>query len=366
VKGCVRPGDLLARVGGDEFTILLDHLQDQAEALGVANRILSELKEPFRIGGGEIISSASVGIAFSDSGPTGPDELVRAADAAMYRAKTMGKARYEVFEPSMSKNVPKFLQLEADLRRALQKQEFFSLYQPILSLKSRRIVGAEVLFRWQHPQRGLLVPADFVPIAEGAGIMAAIDRLKLKTVCVQNKVWHSLGQAHFRISVRFSNGVFKEGAVVRLIRKTLEETLMDPAALEVEVSGLTAFQNVPGLPETLVELGNMGVLLALNHFSPGFPKLNALKGWSVRNIRIEESFVRQTLNNSAAVSLARMIVENCHQMGLKVTGEGVQTVEEMEFLKKNEWDEVQGPAVSPPLAADRLTQLLAEHRRLSA
>ncbi|HEY5038879.1 MAG TPA: EAL domain-containing protein, partial [bacterium] len=367
LKTCVRPNDLVARIGGDEFTVLLDDLKELGEATFIADRILESLKSPFNVGDKETVTTVSIGIAYSSCGKKTPDEIIQAADNAMYQAKSLGKARYEIFDETLQEDVaPKFLQLEADLRQAVHKSEFLNLYEPIVNLKTGQFVGAEVKLRWNHPRQGLLLPKDFVPLAEEIGFMGAINFLMLETACLQVKVWQALGQNDFFISVGFSSHQLQKDVVVRLIRTMLEKSGLKPGSLEVQVPGFLVLQETVSIPKTVLQLSQLGVRIALSHFNSGFSNLKEIEGSPIHNVKIDQELIQRIFQSPLEVSLAKMIVETCHGFNMKVTAEGVETSQQVEFLRKNQWDEIQGPVFSPPLTSDSFTKLLTDNKRLTA
>ena len=366
MRSCLRPHDLMARMGGDEFTVLLDDLTGPEEAVAIAERILAALKIPFIIAGGQALTTASIGIAYSDCGKSSADEIIQAADRAMYQAKMLGKARYEIFNEAMGQDAPQFLQLEADLRQAIHKGEFLNLYEPILNLPTGRLAGAQVKLRWNHPRRGLLTPKDFIPLAEEIGFLGAIDFFMLKTACLQTKIWQTLGYPDFFISAGFSSRQLQRDVVVRMIRALLEESGLKPPSLEIQVPGFLIFQEALLIPEPVRELGRTGARVALSHFSSGFSGLKDIKDSPIGNIRVDREFIQPILQDPTDDSLVKMIVAACHGLKMKVTAKGVDSPLQMELLRKNGWDDLQGPVFSPPLAADHFTKLLTDPRRMTA
>jgi diguanylate cyclase (GGDEF)-like protein/PAS domain S-box-containing protein len=367
LKASVRPNDLVARIGGDEFTAFLDGLGNQGEARAAADRILSALREPFLIGGTQVFSSASIGIAYSDCGRKTADELVRAADTAMYQAKISGKARYEIFTEEMARNQPESLKLEADLRQAIHRNEFINFYEPIIDLKTGQVAGAEVKLRWNHPQRGLLLPADFVPLAEEIGFMGAIDFISLKTAFLQNQIWHSLNPEGFFISVTFSpQQLDKEKILERLIRNLLEESGLPPRALELQLPGRWLAPENPRLPEKLMDIARLGVGLTLDHFDPIYSNIQEISESMIYKVKMGQALVQRWLRHPAEIQRVRSAVTDCHGFHIKAAATGVENHHQAKFLQRNGWDECQGPLFSQPLPADRLTKLLVDHQRLTA
>ncbi|HTC22440.1 MAG TPA: diguanylate cyclase, partial [bacterium] len=318
LKASVRPNDLVARIGGDEFTTFLDGLEGHGEARAAADRILTALREPFHFNGAQVYSSASIGIAYSDCGRKTAEELVQAADTAMYQAKISGKARYEIFSEEMARNQPESLKLEADLRQAIHHNEFINFYEPIIDLKTGQVAGAEVKLRWNHPQRGLLLPAEFVPLAEEIGFMGAIDFISLKTAFLQNQIWNSLGHGDFFISVTFSaQQLGKEDILERLIRNLLEEAGLPPRALEIQLPGRWLLPENPRLPDKLMEIARLGVGLALDHFDPVFSNLQEISDSRIYKVKMGRDLVKRWLHHPAESQRVRSAVAECHSLHMK-------------------------------------------------
>ncbi len=364
LRVCVRPNDLVARIGGDEFNILLEDLKDPAEAITVAERILKEFQDPFIINETEILLSASIGVAFSSNGCPSPEELLKAADNAMYRAKALGKARYEIYDTSMHARSVDTLKLEADFRRALQKQEFFTLYQPIADLKTGHIVGAEVLLRWQHPHRGLLGPAHFIPLIEETGLLGRLDELSLRAACAQNKVWHAAGHNDLWVSINLSAQQVRNPHLPHLIQKVLEEMGLDSRLLEVEIPGWLVIKERLDLAPIFHELQKTGVQIAIDHYGVGLSSLKDMRDFPIHNIKIDRDFIKGIEKDSFDNSLIGMIITAAHGMGIHVTATEVEKESESNFLRKNECDYIQGSIFSAPLTADQFTQLLTLDQKI--
>lgn len=358
LKSCVRPSDLVARMGGDEFTVLLDDLRDPEEATSIADRILSETREPFLCGAGEAAGSVSIGVAFSNCGALSAEELLKNADSAMYRAKDMGKARYEVFDQVLRLDAITTLKREKDFQRALREDEFFTLYQPILEMGTGQVVGCEALLRWQHPRQGLLAPARFIDWAEEAGFLGRIDELTLRTACSQARAWARGRHSGLFISVNVSAHQVRNGLLPDLIPKILAESGLKASLLEVEVPGWMVMKEKLAVLPILLDLKRRGVRVALDHYGVGFATLRDMQDLPVHNIKIGRDFIEGMTQNSTDASLAGFIITAAHSLGISVTATGVETAAEEALLRKNDCDYLQGSLYCPPLTADRFTQFL--------
>lgn len=357
LRSCIRPSDLVARLGGDEFTLLLDDLKNEPEATFIAQRILKEVQAPFRIGDNEALAGVSIGIAFSNCGPATPEELLKAADAAMYRAKNLGKGRYEVFDQVMRFDSIATLKLEQDFQQALQNGEFFTLYQPMFSLKTGRITGFEALLRWQHPRQGLLLPSRFIPWAEETGLLGRLDELILQTAASQNKVWQASGHPDLVVSVNVSAQQVRNATLLDRIPKILQETGLESRHLEIEIPGWMVLKEKAVILPLLKGLHHLGVRIALDHYGLGFATLKEMRDFPVNNIKIDRDLIASITQNAMEASLANMIITAAHSLGIGVAATGVETAEELEFLKKNDCDIAQGLFLSPPSAPDKLAKL---------
>ena len=358
LKSCVRPNDVVARMGGDEFTILLDDLKNEEEATSIAERILSEMREPF-LGGNGIIGSVSIGVAFSNCGAVSAEELLKNADSAMYRAKNLGKARYEVFDQILRFDAITTLKREKDFQRALQADEFFALYQPIVELGTGAVVGCETLLRWQHPRQGLLTPDRFIDWAEEAGFLGHIDQLTLRTACAQNRTWAEGLHPGLFISVNVSAPQVRNTLLLEQVPKILAETGMKGGLLEVEIPGWMVMKEKTTVLPALKDLKNRGVRVALDHFGIGFATLKDMQDLPVHNIKIGRDFIESMGQNPMDASLAGFIITAAHSLGITVTATGVETPQEADLLRKSNCDYVQGSLFCPPLTADKFTQFLS-------
>lgn len=359
---CVRDGDTVARFGGDEFTILLDDIKDVSDATRVAERIQESLQTPFTLDGHEVFSSVSIGIAMSATGYEVPNDVVRDADTAMNRAKALGKSRHEMFDRAMHTQSSKRLQLETDLRRAVERQEFVVYYQAIVDLSDERINGFEALVRWQHPERGMVPPDEFVSIAEETGLILPIDKFVLRQACLQTKHWQKEFGA-LTISVNLSAKQFAFKDILHEIDRVLEETQLDPGDLKLEITESALMDNTDSATEIFHELKKRKVKLGLDDFGTGYSSLSYLHRFPLDTLKIDRSFVSRIDSPGEHEAIVRTIVNLAQNLSFQTVAEGIETVDQLHSLQALDCLYGQGYYFSKPITADAAEILLRENRK---
>jgi len=350
----------VARLGGDEFTVLLDDLKDPSDAKSAADRLMKALAPPFILGGKEVFTSVSIGIALSNSAYDEPEDMLRDADTAMYRAKSLGKARFEVFDADMRASVMARLQLETDLRGALEREEFRNFYQPIVSLDSGQIVGFEALLRWQHPTRGLVGPEEFILVAEETGLIRELGWWNLREACRQMSDWRTgpNGRPDLIISVNLSAKQFLQPNLVVDIRKLLHELSLSPDALKLEITESAVMADPSAAVEMLQQIKSIGIHLAIDDFGTGYSSLSYLHRFPLDTLKIDRSFIREMQEDGEGMEIARTILPMANNLRLDVVAEGVETLEQVALLKQLHCKYAQGYFFSKPLSAENSTTLL--------
>ncbi len=366
ITGCLRKSDTVARLGGDEFMLLLPELHKGEDAATIAKKILEALKPPFNFDGHEFYITSSIGISLCPDDGEDAQTLIKSADIAMYRVKEYGRNNYQFFGPAMRAAASERLVLESGLRRALERQELVVHYQPLVNLQTGKIIGAEALVRWRHPELGLISPARFIPLAEETGLILPIGEWVLRTACAQNKAWQAAsGVRSLRMTANLSNLQFKQKNLTGTIARIVTETGLNPRDLELELTESGMMQNVETTVAMLRELKAMGVRISIDDFGTGYSSLNNLKRFPVDTLKIDPSFVRNVTNDPGNAAIATAIVAMAHGLRLEVIAEGVETVEELEFLRSLQCDGMQGFLFSRPVEAEAFTQLLMEGRSLT-
>jgi predicted signal transduction protein with EAL and GGDEF domain len=335
--------ETLARLGGDEFTILLEDIRDCGDAIRVAERIQERLAIPLVLQGQEVVTSASIGIAFCSTSYTNSEDLVRDAEIAMYRAKREGKARCQVFDNAMHTSAVKRLSLETDLRRALEMGEFRVHYQPIVSLQSGKIAGFEALSRWQRPE-GLLSPAHFIQIAEETGIILPMNRLLLREACLQLRAWHAQFPCDppLTMSVNVTPREFAQPDLAAQMGTILAEVGIDPGCINVEITETIAMADPARSNVVLSELKALGVHLSIDDFGTGYSSLSRLQGLPVDTLKIDRAFISKMETDSETGEIVRIIIMLAKSLGLKVVAEGAENAEQVSLLKQLNCELVQG------------------------
>jgi len=351
----------VARLGGDEFTVLLDDIKDPSDAKRAADRMMKALASPFILGGKEVFTSVSIGIALSNSAYEQPEDILRDADTAMYRAKSLGKARYEVFDADMRASVMARLQLETDLHRALERGELRNFYQPIVALASGEIAGFEALLRWQHPTRGLLGPIEFIPVAEETGLIRELGWWNLREACRQISEWRGglIAQRRLTISVNLSAKQFLQPNLVEDIRKLLIELALPPEALKLEITESTVMADPSAAVEMLQQIKSLGIHLAIDDFGTGYSSLSYLHRFPLDTLKIDRSFISGMGDDGEGMEIARTILPMANNLRLDVVAEGVETIQQVALLKKLHCKYGQGYYFSRPLSAEGTAALLA-------
>jgi diguanylate cyclase (GGDEF)-like protein/PAS domain S-box-containing protein len=351
----------MARLGGDEFTVLLDDLKDPSDARLAADRLMKVLAPPFILGGKEVFTSASIGIALSNSAYDSPDDMLRDADTAMYRAKSLGKARYEVFDADMRASLVARLQIETDLRHGLERGEFRNFYQPIVALDSGRIVGFEALLRWQHPTRGLMGPDEFIFVAEETGLIRELGWWNLREACRQLSEWksHSDHFLNFTMNVNLSAKQFLQPNLVEEIRGLMQDLAFSPESLKLEITESTVMIDPIATAKMLQQIKSLGILLAIDDFGTGYSSLSYLHRFPLDTLKIDRSFISGPGTGGEGMEIAQTIMPMAKNLRLDVIAEGVETFEQVALLKKLNCKYAQGYYFSKPLAAEEVGLLLA-------
>jgi EAL domain-containing protein (putative c-di-GMP-specific phosphodiesterase class I) len=369
LETCLRSGDTVAhlgeghtlgRLGGDEFIILLDDIKHASDATRVAERIGKELMSPFNITGQEVFTTASIGIALSTTGYERPEALLQDADTALNRAKMLGKARYEIFDAKMRASTVARLQLEAELRRAIERQEFQNYYQPIISLDTGRIKGFEALVRWQHPTRGLVSPAEFIPIAEETGLIFPLGQQVLREACRQMYIWQArfFDSQPLIISVNISRRQFTQPDLIDQVIQILRETSLPAASLTLEITEGMVMADPASTVSQLSQLRSLGVKLSIDDFGTGYSSLSCLHRFPLDTLKIDRAFVCRMRVDEESRGIVQTILTLAHNLGLDVTAEGVETVEQLDLLRKLGCEHGQGYYFSKPVDAESAAKLV--------
>ncbi len=356
LQSCLRPGDTICRLGGDEFAILLERLDDQDEATTVAERLQKALDRPLEVSGQQVFTAVSIGIALSSEGLHSAEDLIRDADTAMYRATAQGRSRYQLFDTNMHIKAVERLDLESSLRPALDRNEFIAHYQPIVSLASGQITSCEALIRWMHPERGLIGPSDFIPIAEDTGAIVAIGEWMLDESCKQLSEWRRGGLRDLRMSINISPRQLEQPEFGRTVEAAVQRYDIPPEFLQLELTETTLMESET--IEPLQDLFSSGFRIALDDFGTGYSSLRYLRRFPINTLKLDRSFAREIATDSLAASIATGLISMAHNLNLSVVVEGVEDPSQLAFLRQNGCDEVQGYLIGKPVAPELFVQML--------
>ena len=359
---CVRDGDTVARVGGDEFIVLLPEIGRSEDATTVAKKLLEAVAEPFELDGRRLDLTTSIGVAVYPDDGQDPEALLRSADDAMSRAKERGRNNVQLSVPELTEESLRRLSLQAGLRQAIENDELVLHYQPVLSLATGRIVELEALVRWQHPRNGLIMPNDFIHVAEKAGMMVSLGEWVLARAAQQTKIWQEAGFPELRIAINLSPSQFHEKNLVTNVRRALADTKLSPDSLEIEITEGVAMEDAEVTVANLLALRELNVGVSIDDFGTGYSSLSYLKRFPVTTLKIDRSFVTDVVTNSADAGIVRAVVAMAHGLKLNVIAEGVETKEQFAYLRESGCDALQGYWFSRPLTVSGVEVLLAEER----
>ncbi len=356
----VAGNDRIARFGGDEFAVFLNDVKDISSASRVADRIQTELQKPLNLDGHELFTSASIGISISATGYESAEDILRDADSAMYRAKATGKAHAEIFDEAMHIRVTEILQLESALRTAVEEEQFMVYYQPIVSATDNNITGAEALIRWNHLEQGMILPIDFISIAEEIGLISKIGEWVLFSACAQNKAWHDQGYPNLLMKVNFSSRQFKDEKLTEMVTRVIRETEMPAQLLDVEITESIAMAE--SSIEVLNQLTAMGLQTSIDDFGTGYSSLGSLTKFPIGTIKIDRVFVKDITIDINAEAIIKAIIAMAHSLNMEVVAEGVETEDQLAFLQSQKCDKLQGYLFSPPVPEEDFRKLLEQEK----
>ncbi len=364
LRSCVRDCDTVARLGGDEFTIIVDDIMEVQDAAVVAQKILDTLSQPYNLHGHEVFISVSVGITLYPTDDESADNLLRNADSAMYRAKEYGRNNYQFYVADMNVKARARLMLESSLRRALDRGEFTLYYQPRVDLFSGRVIGAEALLRWRHPEIGLVPPAEFIPILEETGMIIPVGDWVLRQASKQNRAWQDMGLPPIRMAVNLSVRQFIQKDLAESVLRVLEQVGLAPEYMELEITEDLLLEHNQTNIITLTKLRNQGIHISIDDFGTGYSSLSYLKRLPIDTLKIDQSFVRDIDTDPDNKAIASAIIAMAGSLHLNVLAEGVETDEQLAFLRAQGCNEIQGFSFSHPLPADEFERLLREGRHM--
>jgi len=364
LRSCVRAGDTISRLGGDEFTVVLANIAHVDDVAHVAQKIIDGFVAPFHVNGRELFISPSMGITLYPFDDNDIDSLLRNADAAMYHAKELGRNTFQFYTAELNRRTAKRLRLETALRHALERNELLLHYQPQVSLKTGRIIGAEALLRWQHAEMGLISPLEFIPLAEETGLIIPIGEWVLHTACAQAQSWRKTGFGELQIAVNLSGRQFQHQHLARLVKKVLKETGLDPRLLDLELTESLLMHNTDAILGTMEELHAHGVAFSMDDFGTGYSSLSYLKRFPIDTLKIDQSFVRDIPRDPDDAAIAQAIIAMAHNLDIRVIAEGVETAKQLAFLRSKRCNGMQGYYFSKPIPAEAMTALLQKNQRL--
>ena len=354
LSACLHERNTIARMGGDEFLLVLPDITSEAEALRVTETIIAEMRQPLVVGGRDLNISVSIGISLYPRDGHDLQSLVHHADTAMYYAKNDGRNKYRLYDPGMNKKIDERMRLEASMHNALDRDEFVLEYQPRLDLMEGKMTGAEALIRWRHPERGMISPSEFIPLAEESGAINDIGRWVMRTVARQIKTWQQEGLPPFVISINISAVQFHDDEFVNHVRETIEEFAIDAGWLELELTERVVMSNADETIEKLKRLKELGVRISIDDFGTGFSSLSYLKYFPIDSLKIDRSFIKDIPVGEKDLAITKTIIALGRRLNLRVVAEGVETREQYQFLHARRCNEVQGYLISRPLPADEI------------
>ena len=364
LKSCVHPNDLIARLGGDEFSILIEKISNLEDAIGVAKRIQSEISKPLSLNSHELFPSASIGITTSEIGYQTVEEILRDADTAMYQAKFSGKSQFAIFDHQMHKKAKDSLKLDSDLRRAIHNQEFKLMYQPIVDLKHQTLIGFEALIRWEHPERGLLSPSEFIPQTEENGLISEIGAWILQAACSQIHAWNrdfNIDNS-FSININLSSKQMADLTLAQNIQKMLSRYKLRSQQIKLEITESIVMENSKSAIEIFKQLRKLGVQICIDDFGTGYSSLSYLHRFPIDALKIDRSFVASIdkSEETTGFSIIQSIIGLAHNLGVKVVAEGIETARHLIFLQASRCDYGQGYLFAEPLEAKQATTMLED------
>ena len=360
----LRAEDVVSRFGGDEFIILLSEIHSSKDAVQVADKILKAISLPVQIGEHKLHPTVSMGIAVYPHDGDDGDTLKKHADIALYKAKQRGRNRFELYEHSLEVYASEKFKMESELHLALSRNEITLYYQPIVNLKNGSVVSVEALARWQHPERGLLLPGEFIPLAEESGLIVQLDECVMQMACQQLKVWQTAGLPHFRMAVNLSAQQFAQPDFISKLQTCLKKSGLDGEQLEMEITESLAMTDLEMALVSLKTLKKMGIYITIDDFGTGYSSLNYLKHFPIHSLKIDRSFVRQCITSSQDASIVRTIVAMAHNLNLKVIAEGVETDQQLGFLKSVGCNAAQGFCIARPMPAEQIPVWLVGKKSL--
>ncbi len=366
LQASLRPGDTISRLGGDEFTVILANVAHVDDVTRVAQKILDQFVPPFRIGGRDLFVTPSIGITLYPLDEKQPENLLKDADVAMYHAKELGGNRFQFYTPELNARAARQLELETGLRQAIERREFILHYQPLVDVKTGRIIGMEALLRWQHPKFGLIPPLEFIPLAEDTGLIVPIGEWVLKTACAQIKAWHDTGFPALQVAVNLSSKQLRDKNLINVVKQALKEAGIEARYLDLELTESVLMHDMDLAITILKELKAVGVSFSLDDFGTGYSSLSYLKHFPIDYLKIDRSFIQDITTDLFGAGIVRAIIVMAHTLNIKVVAEGVETHEQLVFLRQEGCDLTQGYYCSKPLTVETFTELLQDWDRLRA